>query len=305
MTITEPVSEVSAPPPSHRSRKRLVIAGAGVALVAGAAVYATGWTSLMGVTSVTVEGTTSTPKEQLIATAGIAKGTPMMRVDLRAAVARLADLPQLASVDVTRQWPRTVVVSVTERQAVAAQKSADGWELLDATGVAFAAAGQKPKDLPRLDRSPDEATNTAMLRALGGMSPEVRARVAAISAASPEAIRLVLRKGGAIVNWGSADESDYKSQVLMVLLSTDSGWYDVSNPNTPSTAQAEPQPATPASGADDEEGDEQATPAPSPSVSPTQPASPTPTTTAPATGETPVGAGTPAAAETPVGVVPD
>ena len=292
MTVTDPVREQA--PPRHRTKRPLLIAGAGVALLAAGAVYATGWTSLMGVSSIDVEGATTTSPEQLVTTAGIAKGTPMMRVDLRAATARIADLPTVASVDVRRNWPRTVLITVSERQAVAVRKAADGWELLDANGVPFAVIAQKPKDLPTVMTSPDEVTNTAMLRALAGMTPEVRAQVATVSATSPNAIRLTLRKSDATVNWGSADQSDYKSAVLAVLLGTDSGWYDVSNPDTPTTADAAPRPADPSPSAT---ADSIApTVSPSPVASPTPQTSPTPETSASADGGAPV--------EAPVGVVP-
>src|SRR5690606_18298567 len=100
---------------------------------------------------------------------------------------------------------------ITERGAVAVLKAPDGWDLLDDKGVPFAVVPDKPKDLPTVARSQDEATNTAMLAALAQMSPEVRGRVAEISAASPTTIRLRLRKSDAVVNWGSAEQSDYKS----------------------------------------------------------------------------------------------
>jgi cell division protein FtsQ len=288
MTITDPVREQA---PSHaRSRRPLLIAGGGIVVVAAAAAYATGWTSLMGVSSIDVQGATATSPEQLVAAAGIAKGTPMMRVDLRAATARIADLPTVASVDVRRDWPRGVLIRVSERQAVAIRKAGDSWDLLDANGVPFAVIAQKPKDLPTVMTSPDEAINTAMLRALAGMTPDVRAQVATVSATSQNAIRLTLRKSDATVNWGSAEQSDYKSAVLAVLLGTDSGWYDVSNPDTPTTADAAPQPVAPSPSAT--AGSVAPTASPSPTTSPTPETS--------ASTDSP----TPGPVEAPVGVVP-
>jgi cell division protein FtsQ len=223
--------------------------------------------------------------DELVAAAGIAQGTPMMRVDLRAATARIADLPQVASVDVRRQWPRTILVEVTQRDAVAVRKAADGWELLDANGSAFAIAPSKPKDLPVVAAAPEPATETAMLQALAGMTPEIRAQVAEVAAVSPTAIRLTLRKGQAVVNWGSAEDAAFKSQVLAVLLGTKAGWYDVSNPQTPTTADAPPQPATPSAAPSD----------PAATAQPTaSPVAPSPTVTA-----------SPEAAVSPLGVVTD
>lgn len=259
MTLTEPRQDEQTPASGPR-RKPLIVAGVTGAVVVAGSVYIAGWTPLMGVKSVTVEGTTTVSSETLIQTAAIVPGTPMMKVDLRAATARLADLPQVASVDVTRAWPRKVVITVTERDAVAMQKSGSGWELLDANGNAFALAPSKPKDLPTIERSDDPATNTAMFAVLASISPEIRADVASVSASSPNDVRFTLRGDDAIVNWGSPELSDFKSQVLAVLLSTKAGYYNVSNPNTPTTADAPPvpKPAPTASGE------------PSPSTSPSE-----------------------------------
>jgi cell division protein FtsQ len=152
VTVTEEVQEQQAPI-HKRSRKPLIVGIAGLALVGGVAVYAAGWTSVMGVKAIEVEGSSSVPASELIETADIAPGTPMMKVDLRAATARLADLPQLASVDVRRVWPRTVVLEVTERNAVVVQRSGDSWELVDSDGVPFAIVAQRPKNLPTMQRT--------------------------------------------------------------------------------------------------------------------------------------------------------
>jgi cell division protein FtsQ len=242
MTLTDDDRGTAAVVAERRRRKPLVIVGLGAGLLIVGAVYVGGWTPLMGVNTVTVEGETTLTAQQLITTAAIPNGTPLMRVDVRAATARIADLPQVSSVDVRRVWPRTVVITVSEREAVAMQKTGSGWELLDENGNPFAMAPSKPKDLPTIQRSPDPATNTAMFDVLASLPPQIRAEVASVAAESPNAVRLTLRGDGAIVNWGSADASDFKAQVLDVLLQTESGWYDVSNPNTPTTGDAPPVP---------------------------------------------------------------
>lgn len=240
MTITDEPTSTAAP--SKPRRKPLIIAGGVAAVLIVGGVYVGGWTSLMGVKTVEVQGASTVDAQQLIDTAAITPGTPMMRANLRAATARIADLPQVSSVDVERVWPRRVVITVTERGAVAMQKSGSGWELLDDNGNPFALAPSKPKDLPTIERSEDPATNTAMLEVLAGLTPEIRAEVVTVSAASPNAVRLTLRGDDAVVNWGSPEMSEFKSEVLAVLLQTEAGWYDVSNPNTPTTADAQPVP---------------------------------------------------------------
>jgi cell division protein FtsQ len=245
----------------------------------------------MGVDTVEVAGETATPAQRFIDAAGIPLGTPLMRVDVRAATARVADLPQVASVDVRRQWPRTVVLSVTEREAVAVALNEQMWELIDANAVPFAVTPRKPKGLPEVESVADDATFTAVLDVLAVLSPEIRGRVQSASASSPEAVRLTLRKGRGVVNWGSARDAGLKATVLGVLLQTDAGWYDVSNPLTPATAEVAPGPPAPQDGASPAPSAPQTTAEPTgePSTSP----SPSALQTSP-----------PAAAESAVGVIP-
>ncbi|HPQ83771.1 MAG TPA: hypothetical protein PLQ14_04870, partial [Actinomycetota bacterium] len=70
-------SRTSSPEAAKRSHRPLIIGGITVAVLGAGAVYAAGWTSLMGVNTITVQGATVTSSEQLIGAAGIEKGTPM------------------------------------------------------------------------------------------------------------------------------------------------------------------------------------------------------------------------------------
>lgn len=266
----------------HRPRRGLLLGAGAAAVAVGSAVYVAGWTPLMGVQQVQVEGPPSLSPQALLDAAAIAQGTPMMRVNLRAATARIADLPQVGSVDLRRQWPRTVVISVTARDAAAVRKAANGWELLDTNGAAFAVTPDKPKDLPVLTPAADPATTTAMVQALAGMTEDVRRRVATVQAQSPASIRLTLRKGDAVVNWGTPQDSAFKSEVLAVLLQMDAGWYDVTNPQTPTTADQPPVPK------------------PVPSLTPSPSPSPVATEAAPSAPPS-----SPAPAVSPLGVVTD
>ena len=116
-----PASGAATPRRRHRRAIRLA--------VAVLAVVAVGWLLLaspvLGVQAVQVDGVTTLPADQVRETAGIEAGTPLLRVDIDAARARIARLPQVASVEVTRGWPHTVVVTVVERVPVASSASRD------------------------------------------------------------------------------------------------------------------------------------------------------------------------------------
>ena len=107
---------------------------------------------MLGVNSVQVDGVTSLPADQVRETAGIEPGTPLLRVDVDAARARIARLPQVASVEVTRGWPHTVVVTVVERVPVAVVGPPGQRTLVDAHGVLFdTVTGAPPAGVVPLD----------------------------------------------------------------------------------------------------------------------------------------------------------
>jgi cell division protein FtsQ len=76
-------------------------------------------------------------------------GTPMLDVDLGRARAGVEALPWIDEVRVTRLWPGTVRIVVSERHEVAAVETAEGWALLDADGRVLEVVAVEP-DLPAL-----------------------------------------------------------------------------------------------------------------------------------------------------------
>lgn len=257
---TPPVS-----PSSNRLPTKRLIAGGTLALVCVGG-YAAGWSPLFGVNEVRVEGASMIPAETVRSTAAIAEGTPMMRLDTLAATARVSDLSQVESVQITRQWPRAVVITVRERGAQAVREVDGGWELVDDNGVAFAISKKRPKGLPALVDMPDAASETIAIDVLGVLPEEVYRQIGEVTVTSPEDIRFVLRRDGAVVSWGGVEDSEFKAKVLAVLLAEPAGWYDVSSPRTPSTADAEPVAATPTPTPSATPSDERSSATPSPSV---------------------------------------
>ncbi|SDD11914.1 cell division protein FtsQ [Geodermatophilus telluris] len=206
--------------PAERRRRRLVRAALAVAAVA--ALWWAVWASpLLAVHAVRVDGATTLTAEQVRTAAGVPDGTPLLRVDVDAAAERVARLPQVASVEVTRGWPRSVVVTVVERRPVAVVEQTGTRALVDAGGVLFdtvtgeAPAGVVPLDVA--DPGPDDPATRAALGALVSLPADVRGEVAAASATSGEDVTLTLADGTTVV-WGGADDATGKSDALVALL---------------------------------------------------------------------------------------
>jgi len=201
--------------PRRRSRRPLQLAAAVLAL------GAVGWVLLgspvLGVRSVQVDGVASLPAEQVREAAGIERGTPLLRVDVDATEARVAALPQVASVEVTRGWPDSVVITLVERVPVAVVGEPGNRSLIDADGVLFdIVSGSPPPGVVPLevaDPGPGDPATLAGVAALGAMPSGVRERVAGAAASGDGEIRLTLTDG-TLVRWGGPEESEEKAAAL-------------------------------------------------------------------------------------------
>jgi cell division protein FtsQ len=176
---------------------------------------------VLGVSSVQVDGVTSLPADQVRETAGIEPGTPLLRVDVAAARARIARLPQVASVEVTRGWPHTVVVTVVERAPIAVVGEPGRRTLVDAHGVLFdTVSGAPPAGVVPLDVAspgPGDPATMAALAAVEAMSTHLRKQVASVEAPTAEDITLTLTDGTQ-VRWGGPEKSDRKASAVEALL---------------------------------------------------------------------------------------
>jgi cell division protein FtsQ len=127
----------------------------------------------------------------------------------------------VADAEVTRGWPRTVVITIVERVPVVVVEEAGQRSLVDADGVLFdTITGDPPAGVVPLDVAepgPDDPVTRAALAALVALPGKVRDDVSAAAAGSAEDISLTL-DDGTIVRWGGAAESETKAAVLTALL---------------------------------------------------------------------------------------
>ena len=205
--------------PPRRNRRPIQLAAGVTALVA--VVWLLLVSPVLGVNSVQVDGVTSLPADQVRETAGIEPGTPLLRVDVDAARARIARLPQVASVEVTRGWPHTVVVTVAERVPIAVVGKPGQRTLVDAHGVLFdTVTGAPPAGVVPLDVAspgPGDAATMAGLAAVEAMSTQLRAQVASVAVTAAQEITLTLIDG-TLVQWGGPEQSDRKGSALAAVL---------------------------------------------------------------------------------------
>ncbi|AVT32706.1 peptidase S33 [Plantactinospora sp. BC1] len=208
-----------------------VLAGVLVLSLAGAAiVYAT---PLLGFRTLRVVGTTLVTDDQVRQAASVTEGVPLARVDLDGVRARVAELPPVARVTVSRQWPNTLRVEVVERTPVAAVPQNRRFLVIDAAGVVFQTRSDRPAGLPlaRLRTpGPDDTATEGALTVLANLTPELRERLVELVVEGPARITVKLR-GGRTVLWGDASRSDAKAQVATSLLAREGETIDVRTPD--------------------------------------------------------------------------
>ncbi|HEX6232307.1 MAG TPA: FtsQ-type POTRA domain-containing protein [Jiangellaceae bacterium] len=226
-----------------RSRRRIVrgfLAGlAGLVALSGigALVWVVGWSEVLALKEVHVSGVDGAVEEEVLAAADAPLGVPLVRVDTAAIAAAVRAVPDVAEVSVSRSWPRALTLSIEQRSPAAAIEDGGSWWRVDESGVLFGSTAEQPADLPVLDAptgdsAADKAARAAGTAVLTGLPAELSDLVVAVAAESEAAVELTL-DGGATVTWGTADQMDRKSEVLLVLLGDEATHYDVSAPTNP------------------------------------------------------------------------
>lgn len=204
------------------------------------------FSSVLAVQGVQVDGVHQLRAAQVRSAAAVREGEPLARVDLDRIRSRVEALAPVRSADVTRQWPDEVRIDVRERVAVAVVEIAGALRGMDADGVVFTDYAKAPAGMPRVVTGADtgsEALREAAL-VIAALPTDLQGRIDHVQVQTVDEISLELRDGRT-VEWGSADESDRKAEVLPVLLDrVDARHYDVSVPGQPTTSGG-PAPATP------------------------------------------------------------
>jgi len=204
----------------------------------GTGIYAIWFSPWLDVEGVDVSGAQSVSADDVRARAQIEDGTPLARVDLNGAEARVGSLAVVKEVDVSRQWPDTVLIEIVERVPIAVVEIGGRLRGMDADGVVFRDYNRAPPGLPRVQT--DIGTSADALReaaqVISALPPSLTLIVDYLQVTTVDEISLFLKDGRQVV-WGSADDSATKAQVAIDLLQkVDADVYDVSVPTQPTTS---------------------------------------------------------------------
>jgi cell division protein FtsQ len=214
--------------------RRILVAAAMLAVVGGT-VWLVYFSTVLAAGSVRVEGVDRLPQQQIIDAADLPMGEPMVRLDVGAAESRIEKIPAVQSAEISRDWPTSLVISVTERTPVALVVDANGVRGVDSEGVLFKLRGRQPH-LPTLvmDDTAEASALSEAVHVIMAMPRRLSDKVAEVRAKTMDSITLQLHDGDTVV-WGSADDSAAKAEALALILPRKASVYDVSVPDLPTT----------------------------------------------------------------------
>lgn len=201
-------------------------------VLAAAAVVVVFVSPLLGVRSVEVVGAVGDTAVEVEQAAGILAGTPLARVDTDLVAARVLQLPMVRSVEVDRQWPNTVEISVTVREAVAVTRANDSWWLLDSAGDPYQRVTRPPEGLVPVQLATpgvDDPATRAAVSIVAQLPERVRADIVTVTARTPFDVTLELTDGRTVI-WGSDEDTQAKLVVLPVILHEPGDVFDISDP---------------------------------------------------------------------------
>jgi len=168
------------------------------------------------------------------------EGHSLATLSMSHLASQLKDIPGVREAHVARHWPDGLVVTLESREPVAAVPDvAGGFTLIDDEGIQVGRAAQAPKGLPTLAVPTDKPkVLTAALAVMASLPTVLSDRVKSVSASTEDSVQFTLVDGPR-VEWGSAEDSKLKAQVLGVLLGSkqarNADVIDVSAPTLPIT----------------------------------------------------------------------
>jgi cell division protein FtsQ len=199
-------------------RRRATLVGA-VLLVVGGIVASR--SSAFHARRVEVTGANHLHRAQVIAAAGISKATNVLWLDEDAAERHLEAQPWIDRADVRVAFPLTVEIAVTERSPVAVT-TGGVVSLMAGDGTALG-SGKVPRGLPEIELGAlgsvegPRPSPVGAARALGAMTPAMRANVARVRVLLDGTLELRLR-GGPTVAFGTPEDARRKGRTIERIL---------------------------------------------------------------------------------------
>lgn len=201
----------------RRWRTWLLVAAAALAVGVGGAIASR--SSMFHARGIEVAGADRLSRSEVATTAGLSRSTNALWLSEDEAERRLTADPWIARADVSISLPWTISVEIVERVPVAVATDGVRGVLVAADGTFLGPASGSDRRLPEIQlpaARPDDGPRPSprgAAEAIAALSPEVRADVVRVTILGDSTIEIRLR-GGVVVRYGSATESERKAATL-------------------------------------------------------------------------------------------
>lgn len=176
------------------------------------------------VAEVEVRGASRSDAGALARQAGAAEGVPLITVDAEQVEAALEEDPWIRSATVSRRWPDSVVVEVSERRPAAWVRTGDGWVQASVDGTVLIRGGTPPSAAPRIEmpgigsgRIADDPSTVGALEFLAELPNDLAAR----TVVTRRGDELQAQLDGMTIRLGRPVQMAQKARALVGLLGTD------------------------------------------------------------------------------------
>lgn len=181
--------------------------------------------------NVEVTGLDHLTAEEVIEAADVDQSANLLRLDEAPIAHRVSDLSWVDAVNVRKQLPSTVVITVTEHQIAGYSPVADGFALFDADGkvfmyVAEPVGGIVVEDVPENEEHA-AAARSAAAKVLDALPQEYLDQLARVSAPNADEITLVTHDDRRIF-WGTAENIEAKVTTMKYALTRAENNVDIS-----------------------------------------------------------------------------
>lgn len=223
-----------------RSRRRLIATGIALVVIFATLIAVAVWSPLLALKEITIVGANRVDAAAVHDAIDGQLGTPLALVDLDRLTDELAAFPLIRSYTTESVPPRTLVVTIVERQPVGLVADGSQFAVVDPAGIVIEHVATRTEGLPVISAGDASIGNPAFASAIEvllALPPELLAQVDVISATTKDDVTFVLAGGVQSVTWGSADRSEFKARVLATLLTSQAPTtrveFDISAPDAP------------------------------------------------------------------------
>lgn len=223
---------------SSRRRRIAWLSAIGGVLVLAAACVGVAYTPIMAVRDVQVEGARLVSSDLIVRDLDSQIGTPLPLVDQSAIKAVLVQYPLVQSYTVESRPPSTLVIRIVERRPVGVIAAGESFDLVDVAGVVLSTSPERPDGYPLMVFDGDSSSEgfSAAASVLRSLPDDVLSTVDEVTATTVDDVTLTLADSGAVVAWGSAEDSAVKAAALEKLMAAyppeSVSRYDVSSPES-------------------------------------------------------------------------